>query len=57
MHALMTFYNAYILPSFDYCKVVWQNCSQKASAKLERLQSYAREGHSKGAQSYLSVLG
>ena len=38
---LITFYNAYILQTFDYCDVVWQNCSQKASAQLERLQNYA----------------
>ena len=39
-HALITFYNAYILPSFDCCDVVWQNYLQKATAKLERLQNY-----------------
>ena len=40
-HTLITFYNGYVLPSFDYCDVVWQNCSPKPSAKLERLQNYA----------------
>ena len=38
---LMTFYSAYILPSFDYCDVVWHSCSAKLVTKLESLQNYA----------------
>ena len=34
-------YKAYILPSFDYCDVVWNNCTEKLAMKLERLQNYA----------------
>ena len=39
--AMMQFYNAYILPSFDYCDVVWNSCTWKQALCLERLQNYA----------------
>ena len=40
-HVLMAFYSAYILPSFDYCNIVWHSCSAKLVTKLESLQNYA----------------
>ena len=40
-HVLKTFYSAYILPSFDYCDVVWHSCSAKLVSKLVLLQNYA----------------
>ena len=39
--ALQMYYKTYILPSLDYCDVVWTNCPLKLSAKLERLQNFA----------------
>ena len=39
--ALMKFYEAYILPTFDYCDVVWFCCTRTQALKLERLQNYA----------------
>ena len=35
------FYQSYILPSFDYCDVVWNGCTTEEAATLERLQNYA----------------
>lgn len=34
-------YNALVLPKFDYCDVVWSNCNQTMSQKLQRLQNRA----------------
>ena len=61
-NALTTFYKAYILPSFDYCDVVWHSCSQECSNRLERLQNYAgrvilKEPRSTSATWIRSVLG
>ena len=39
--ALQMYYQTYILPSLDYCDVVWTNCPLKLSTKLERLQNFA----------------
>ena len=39
--ALLKFYEAYILPTFDYCDVVWFCCTRTQTLKLERLQNYA----------------
>ena len=35
------FYNAYILPHFDYCCTVWGGCSQDLIVKLLKLQKHA----------------
>ena len=39
--ALLLFYRSYILPSFDYCDVVWGCCSNEEALLLERLQNFA----------------
>lgn len=39
--ALICFYRSFILPSFDYCSLVWKPCLSQDSAKLQRLQNYA----------------
>ena len=39
--ALLVFYCSYILPSFDYCDVVWVCCTKDEAALLERLQNFA----------------
>ena len=35
------FYNAYILPHFDYCCVIWGNCSNALEDKLVKFQKRA----------------
>ena len=34
-------YNALIQPQFNYCSVVWGNCSKTLSDKLQKLQNRA----------------
>ena len=34
-------YNAIILPHFDYCSLVWDNCSDYLNDKLQKLQNRA----------------
>ena len=38
---LLCIYNALIQPHFDYCSVVWGNCSIKLSDKVQKLQNRA----------------
>ena len=59
---LQPFTKPTILPSFDYCDVVWHSCSQECSNRLERLQNYAgrvilKEPKSTSATWIRSVLG
>ena len=35
---MMTFYNCFILPHFDYCSNIWGHCSIKLLVRIERLQ-------------------
>ena len=61
-HVLKTSYSAYILPSFDYCNVVWHSCSAKLVSKLELLQNYAgriilKEPRSSSATTIRKTLG
>ena len=35
------FYNAYILPHFDFCCVIWGNCTHYLEEKLVKLQKRA----------------
>ena len=37
---LLLYLKSYILPSFDYCDVVWSNCTQKESRRLETLLNF-----------------
>ena len=30
------FFNSYILPHFDYCSIIWGNCSQTHMYRLEK---------------------
>ena len=39
--ALKKVYNAIILPHFDYCSLVWDNCSDYLIDKLQKLQNRA----------------
>lgn len=41
LEARKLFYNSYILPHFDYCCVIWGNCSQTLMNSLEKLQKRA----------------
>ena len=34
-------YNALVLPSLDYCCVVWQECGKLVQQRVERIQNYA----------------
>jgi hypothetical protein len=34
-------YNALILPHFDYCSLVWSNCSETLKLNLQKLQNRA----------------
>ena len=38
---LKTIYSAFVLPHFDYCALVWDNCSQTLQNKLQKLQNKA----------------
>ena len=40
-NTLKTIYSAIVLPHFDYCALVWENCSQTLKNKLEKLQNRA----------------
>jgi hypothetical protein len=35
------FFNSYVLPHFDYCSIIWGNCSHALLYKLEKLQKRA----------------
>ena len=37
---LLLYLKSYILPSFDYCDVVWSNCTQEESRRLETLLNF-----------------
>ena len=40
--SLLVFYlKSYILPSFDYCDVVWNSCTKKESESLQTLLNFA----------------
>ena len=36
---LLNVYNLLVQPHFDYCNVVWGNCSKNLSSKLQKLQN------------------
>ena len=36
---LLSVYNSLLQPHFDYCNVVWRNCSKDLSSKLQKLQN------------------
>ena len=36
---LKTIYSAFVLPHFDYCSLVWNNCSKTLQNKLQKLQN------------------
>ena len=38
---LKIMYNTLVLPHFDYCSLVWHNCSQMLKSKIQRLQNRA----------------
>jgi hypothetical protein len=38
---LKTIYSAFVLPYFDYCALVWDNCSKTLQNKLQKLQNKA----------------
>ena len=38
---LLNVYNSLVQPHFDYCNVVWGNCSKNLSSKLQKLQNQA----------------
>ena len=38
---LKMIYNALILPHFDYCSLVWSNCSETLKLNLQKLQNRA----------------
>ena len=38
---LRTVYSALIMPHFDYCSLVWDNCSNYLLEKLQKLQNRA----------------
>ena len=37
---LLNVYNSLVQPHFDYCSVVWGNCSKNLSSKLQKLQNH-----------------
>ena len=40
-HVRKIFYNAYILPHFDFCCSIWGGCNKVLLAKLRRLHKFA----------------
>ena len=38
---LINVYNAIILPYFDYCSLVWTNCSEYLRDKMQKMQNRA----------------
>ena len=38
---LVLYLKSYILPSMDYCDIVWNNCNQQDSSRLQTLFNYA----------------
>jgi hypothetical protein len=38
---LIKVYNALVLPYFDYCSLVWSNCSDQLISKLQKMQNRA----------------
>jgi hypothetical protein len=40
-HTLLSIFNSLVQPHFDYCSVVWGNCSKTLSTKLQKLQNRA----------------
>ena len=40
-NTLKMIYNALILPQFDYCSLVWSNCSETLKLNLQKLQNRA----------------
>ena len=44
MHSLLVLYlKSYILPLVDHCDVVWDNCTQYNSSRLQSLFNYASQ--------------
>ena len=41
LYARKLFFNSYVLPHFDYCCIIWGNCSKTALYKLVKLQKRA----------------
>jgi len=41
VEARKLFFNSYVLPHFDYCSVIWGNCSKTALNKLVKMQKRA----------------
>ncbi len=41
LDARKLFFNSYVLPHFDYCSIIWGNCSKTALNKLVKLQKRA----------------
>ena len=39
--ALKNIYSAFVLPHFEYCALVWGNCSKTLQNKLQKLQNKA----------------
>ena len=35
------FFDSYILPHFDYCSIIWGNCSQTQMYRLKKIQKRA----------------
>ena len=59
---LIALYNAFVLPHFTYCCVVWHFCSKTASTNLQRVQNYAmriilKKPPRTSSDVYLSLLG
>ena len=40
-HTLLSIFNSLVQPHFDYCSVVWGNCSKTLSTKFQKLQNRA----------------
>ena len=39
--SLKRLYKALVLPHFDYCSLVWDNCSNNSKDRLQKLQNKA----------------
>ena len=41
--SLLCFYYAYVVPSFNYCNLVWRSCRKSDLHRQQRLQNYAAQ--------------
>ena len=44
-YTLKIIYNVLVLPYFDYCSLVWSNCSEALKLNLQKTSKQGSKGH------------